>query len=885
MYSNRYILQFYAANSNNKIIPLAIRHHDSPHLLVSDNPYLKLYDGIVRRINKILENHPNHPELSRVSLLTNDNTEAGIIYVLLANIKHLQNPRFFYSLCDGPLRQTDVPPGCMNKEVKKGKLLPRPIITISPADIFSIYEESPGLDFEAETTIPYWRDIRNERKALYDFDLDHRVKFLDSSIWHRYVPTDEEFDNNFANTLEAIVGYADIHLYESLAALATLEFHCRMLQNSFIANYGDRGHQEAVTPFKFHSETIMSRKAKKILNDFFNIERDKGWRLADMKWNILMVDDYSDRKIALLEASEEKSSTNASDILTKKHLIEKVLNAVSGPDNRPILNLQIAADTKGEENIIANAIDILSSPQGGTFDIILLDYLLGKSELNPNLKAYGHEFLLELATSPTRRSFRQVPMGRHWIFPISSFPFAFWDKLRQMNLDGSNEQWHISGGGDPIVTPELFRVNFYRLLSRQIAEFYLHEAALERWINQFSAILTKEEWTRAVRAQLFADRAKVKVLSNGRENGSAFAESMEAFLNAQEAYNSFWDGFIAWIQGLDSYKYGSPTAELFDQMGTLLGGPDGRYWHISQRIEQQVKRLLRDAEEELREITRQLREKQGKKLVFNKQSLFSFPLDVPNVSPEIESIDLSENNLSDFTLLPGQWPNLREVNLSNNKDLETLSASELKNRPNLLKINLRNTKLAEKMGWQNAYTNDREDSQHLLQEIEKYLQKTQSKPPKTLYLANKRPLKIFIAYAHADHNLKEELKTHLSTLCKAQLIELWDEDRILPGDDQSKWTTKTLNDADIFLPLISADFIDSTNIMEYLNTVVLPRHARNECKIVPVFLRKCDIEGLELGKLKGLPAGPERPVSSYPNRDEAFYQVSLGLKILVESWN
>ena len=46
-----------------------------------------------------------------------------------------------------------------------------------------------------------------------------------------------------------------------------------------------------------------------------------------------------------------------------------------------------------------------------------------------------------------------------------------------------------------------------------------------------------------------------------------------------------------------------------------------------------------------------------------------------------------------------------------------------------------------------------------------------------------KPLKGFITYSHNDPEQNKELKTRLAVMEEAGKIEIWDDNKILPGDE------------------------------------------------------------------------------------------------------
>ncbi|MEQ1746176.1 MAG: hypothetical protein ABMA02_12170 [Saprospiraceae bacterium] len=858
--ARRYSLRFFAADAANEIRPLHLAEPGGT-LVVGNEPEMLRYDALARCIADALSTKVEaFPVFSRIVPPTNPMADSdGVVDILLARTDHLCHPRFFLNLSHGPLRRTDPPIGEQSAGAKVSDFIPNPVVTLCPADLLAMYEETTGSAHETEAQTRHWQKERESRSVLYALGMDHRAKFLDASIWHRYVRTQGNWLPDFASVLTDLVRCADLYLYDAPAALATLEFSCRMLRNSFIANFSDRGHQEAVTPFKFHSETVMARKARNLQETFLGKVRENGSRLSDLRWNVLMVDDYAHRKLVLRGTT---AAGQGDDIPTKKKIIEAAL-AVS-PDWNLTDNLHIEI-TRDEHRVISNAIDLLKKTGGPAFDIILLDYLLGESEVYPQsgLKAYGHEFLLELATSGERHTFRRGPMGRYWIFPISSFPFAFSDKLHQMNLDSSTEQWHIASGGDPITTPALFRVNLLRLLIRQIGEFYLHEAALERWLDRFERISAKNEWTYALRRQIAADRTKSSLLALERQGGSAFGERMERFLGQQPKYALFWKNFKKWLKKLDKYQIGEPTEVLFAELDNVFPGDWER--SVGDRLRRQLYKIVRDASAELEKLTCQLAVTGNNALVFKDKKLFYFPPDLHLIHTGVQVVDLSGNDLAIFSIKPDQWPDLTKLDLSGNRDLEWISVDELLKR-NLIEINLSGTKISASLDRDNLSAFDTKGVRKLLKSI-----------PHANGNASKFPLNIFIANALADNVYRDKLVAHLAVLSRHGIIDVWHEGRILPGANHAEERSDALQAAEIVLFLVSADwFADSKAAQD--ERLVQKRCDEGLCHAFPVFVRRCDLSGHWLGKIQGLPDGPDRPIAEWQHEDDAFAQVVAGLQ-------
>ena len=70
-----------------------------------------------------------------------------------------------------------------------------------------------------------------------------------------------------------------------------------------------------------------------------------------------------------------------------------------------------------------------------------------------------------------------------------------------------------------------------------------------------------------------------------------------------------------------------------------------------------------------------------------------------------------------------------------------------------------------------------------------------------------QPLKLFYCYAHEDQALRDTLDSHLSSLKRQQLIEVWYDRKISVGTMWEHEIDKQLDTADIILLLVIAAFL------------------------------------------------------------------------------
>jgi TIR domain len=142
--------------------------------------------------------------------------------------------------------------------------------------------------------------------------------------------------------------------------------------------------------------------------------------------------------------------------------------------------------------------------------------------------------------------------------------------------------------------------------------------------------------------------------------------------------------------------------------------------------------------------------------------------------------------------------------------------------------------------------------------------------------------RIFISYAHADEELKKELDKYLKVLKRSGKIESWNDRELIAGQEWDDVIMSELAKANVILLLISVDFNASDFIWDKELAAALKRHEEGTAHVVPIILRKCEWSTLPYAKLQALPRNG-RPVTEYANRDDAFTEVSAGIRRLVDS--
>jgi hypothetical protein len=321
---------------------------------------------------------------------------------------------------------------------------------------------------------------------------DPTLIFLDSSIWHHYIPlknilSKEQLTHTLRTHIESVCIYHQKKIYQSIVAREFLEHQCRKVRNAFFLNIGE-GHSGSVLPQRFHLESSMKEKADEI--EHFFLENK-------LSWGCLIIDDYSEKELRISEYKDDNQEIIKLDtewtkndligflINTHKHPFLKILNATEKKeddsdedDKRP----------DGEEVYERGRSDLLAYPEA---DVILLDYYLGTGEKSLSKEFFGSYLINEIQDKfkeilewelneekkkedkPSEEyidffsKFQQKLLNKLWVFPISVFDEAFRSHLRAMGQVQMDELFVIAEGADPVNTPQLFRYLLLAFLDSQ----------------------------------------------------------------------------------------------------------------------------------------------------------------------------------------------------------------------------------------------------------------------------------------------------------------------------------------------------------------------------------------------------------------------------------
>jgi hypothetical protein len=143
-------------------------------------------------------------------------------------------------------------------------------------------------------------------------------------------------------------------------------------------------------------------------------------------------------------------------------------------------------------------------------------------------------------------------------------------------------------------------------------------------------------------------------------------------------------------------------------------------------------------------------------------------------------------------------------------------------------------------------------------------------------------MKAFISYSHRDESLLERFHTHLSMLRREGRITSWYDRQIAAGATIDREIDKQLESCQIFIALVSPDFLNSGYCYDREMARAIERHEAGQIVVIPVILEPCDWLTSPLKQFKAIPKDG-KPISEWTNKNTAWLDVVTELRRLVES--
>ncbi|GEM_PF-874744 len=397
--------------------------------------------------------------------------------------------------------------------IEEGKLPCLPIIHLSDLDLFTSNEQNDLLN------IP--RYIKILDNSIWNYYVPSICTHFNSENDELSEKTYIVNNYNLYESLKRVISYIHYNQSHGLHSLKICQeyadFHGRLARESYLSK---DAHGSDVVPFLFHSESEMKQRvireilrvdADYRLSNFkkqrltsLSVTRDMGMVLfnpkkkpllfnfkenshpsSKAKWRFLLLDDFANIPLRGHEDYDDSRKITTDKLVEGgklKIIIDNIIpyfdidwcipTFVEKEYGLKITFESVKMNSMKEEccdisifcaHTINEAIALL---QEFRFDIILLDYLLGKST-KKNGRDYSYTLLTKLKEMYSQGKIDAGPNGKFSIMHISAFTTAISERLQEQGLLSREKVWEISKGACPTNTPQLFTYYLLRFMERQ----------------------------------------------------------------------------------------------------------------------------------------------------------------------------------------------------------------------------------------------------------------------------------------------------------------------------------------------------------------------------------------------------------------------------------
>lgn len=140
----------------------------------------------------------------------------------------------------------------------------------------------------------------------------------------------------------------------------------------------------------------------------------------------------------------------------------------------------------------------------------------------------------------------------------------------------------------------------------------------------------------------------------------------------------------------------------------------------------------------------------------------------------------------------------------------------------------------------------------------------------------------FISYSHADSKHLDRLHKHMAPLLRDEAFDTWTDHEILAGAKLDNEVTMALRSSQVFIALVSADYLASTYCYEKEFQEAQKLEAEGKLLIVPIIVEPCDWLSSPFSSRMALPKDG-KAISEWTNENVAYLNVIQGLRAVAIS--
>lgn len=151
-------------------------------------------------------------------------------------------------------------------------------------------------------------------------------------------------------------------------------------------------------------------------------------------------------------------------------------------------------------------------------------------------------------------------------------------------------------------------------------------------------------------------------------------------------------------------------------------------------------------------------------------------------------------------------------------------------------------------------------------------------------------INVFIIYAREDKEIKRRLLAHLNPFVRSYDLVLWHDEHLEAGQEWKSHIESRLEQTDLFLLLVSVDFMNSEFINQVEFKFAIDRHKANKSIVIPIIINYCqwDIDFnfneyyFNLNELQVLPQ-EGKPIDDWKTPEQAYNNIAAGIRKVLDT--
>jgi len=142
-------------------------------------------------------------------------------------------------------------------------------------------------------------------------------------------------------------------------------------------------------------------------------------------------------------------------------------------------------------------------------------------------------------------------------------------------------------------------------------------------------------------------------------------------------------------------------------------------------------------------------------------------------------------------------------------------------------------------------------------------------------------VKIFLSYCSKDKAEKDKILSFLMPMVE-DTAEIWHDQKLLAGDKFDDKIKEKLTESDVFLFIVTQEFLNSNYCKEVEVDAALRKKAEeDDMRIIPIILDYCTFSSSNLAPYNAVPLKAE-PIKSFDNVNRAYLEVAKSISEVVE---